>query len=710
MKTVVILLASALFGLLGVDTANGAEGPPTQRVLGLSSYWSVPDVLPGQPPSLEHPGGTVLVACADVDGGSPRIEEWDMATAGVVRIVGLPLAHSPVTLNMVRAGGNIHVVSEDDQSNIRYVTLTKQLRVEASFNLERGTAPVIATDGNTVAVLWCETSGAAGVDVIDALGEVRGRRVLDGAVTGCLNLDLVGYHETGSPLAVLGGNVYVIASGGPIDAAEFHTTLTRLDSKANVEKQIDMDDEGILWAVRGRLLTEEWDLGGRPCRLVERSLTDLQPVRRHSFTPDALGPGVCPNPDEVGPVAAGAGAATSSSIEAGGQSHVSRGEDIRAVDARLFYRDGKPTLLEFDRRTRAAWLAWMGPASPSALSYVDEGVFRTPILPAHVLALPPTEAAPDVAAGQPPSAEHTRGTVFVVGLESGHTVPAVGEWDLATSVRLRQVDLPLPFKAYRIASTGRRVFVAAVDRLDRIHGIRLTPDLRVEADESFGEGELAAIGADASVVAIAWIPPRSHHASEDDTTFVRVLGPSGATLGTGSRPGSLQSMVVEGSNVYLVVEIVPPAPAGKPEGPAPPSYERLLKLDSSSRTRADVTFSSVHGDRIYPHVGGIMLVDMHDKTAQVRSLADLKPVADLGFPYFPGAVARSEKPGFDLAAGPSGRLLSTRGEVLDAGFNHVERRFLVGPLAAKALWIGEEAAVLDWRSPDVPAHIRWLDP
>jgi hypothetical protein len=341
--------------------------------------------------------------------------------------------------------------------------------------------------------------------------------------------------------------------------------------------------------------------------------------------------------------------------------------------------------------------------------YVDGGALPIPIVVSHALTFPATDAAPDIVAGQAPNAEHPRGTVFFLGTESGHPVATISEWDLATSVRLRQVDLPAPFRTYRMASTGRRLFVAAVDGLDTVHGIQLTPALHIEANESFGKGELVAMAADEALAAIAWLPLPGPALRPADTTFIRILDASGKTLGAAASGGELHSMAVVGTNVYLVAETFPPL-WGKPGSRAEPS-ERLEVLDSGGRQRGGVWFSRVDFHRVYAHGGGIVLVDPVAAKAEVRGLRDLKPTGDLGFPYFEGPVDPSGWDAtFDLAASPSGRLVSTRADVLDADFSTIQRRFAVGPLAVKALWIAEEAAVLDSRTPQIPAQLRWLDP
>jgi hypothetical protein len=651
----------------------------------------------------------VLVAGAE-RGGRAAIAEWDLASLKLVKRAALPL--SPRTFNMVRAGDRIHVLSIDEQSEIHYLTLTRGLDVEKSIVLEKGAGAVIASDGNIVAVQWCDGAGVLGIDVLDAAGELRGR--FSGQPTARYCIPFLGKRRDFGdgptmPLAVMAGRIYSLSQRfDPSDDVNLDTYLTRLDASAHVQTEVDLAAEAILWGVRGHLLLEAYEPRGRTCRFEERDPIDLQSIRSRNFALDPLGPGVCPHPDEVGTVAGGDGRFLSSPVESGAQSHPSRGEDTPYVEARLFYREGVPYLLEFDRRTQSTWLTWNDgrPArahqDPLAIDGND-----VPFVSAHALGLPMMDARPDAVAGQPPGDSTPRGTVFVLGREKDAQRPTLSEWDLSGRTSLRNVTLPIIAKSYRLVSTGAKLYVVATDGSDRIHCIRLTLALRIEADETVGSGQVDGAAADDQIVAIAWSKPNDILISEK--TRVRIYDAAGVPSGTLALPGEVVSMVTVGRGVYALTDSYPQRK--DPREPLPEAYDQLFHLDSSGQVRQAIRFPRFDARRLYTSGDRLILLDDTTSEAQVRRADDLEVLGDLGFVYSePGPTWDLAGSRFDLVAGPHGRFVSTEGDVLDANFSHIDSRFAVGPLAARALWIGGEPAILDWRSPEAPPRIRWTDP
>lgn len=180
------------------------------RPLPGTRWWSTPDAVAGELPSLSHPKGTVLVVEAAAGQPTPTLAEWDLATAQLFRSVALPLGAELRETRMVRAGNHIHVFASSRlNGDLLHVRLTRALKVEAQEKLGTVGGMSVATDGALVAVLWCGTREGAATPGWQLV-------TLDSTGTrfGATTLSSNPIYISGRPLAVLKGKVYVLLNQG----------------------------------------------------------------------------------------------------------------------------------------------------------------------------------------------------------------------------------------------------------------------------------------------------------------------------------------------------------------------------------------------------------------------------------------------------------------------------------------------------------------
>jgi hypothetical protein len=177
--------------------------------------WANVDLAPGEEPSLQHPRGTVVVAEANAFEPSPSVTEWDLASGTLVRSAPLPLPAAFADLEIVRAGGAYHVIaSAGPVGAIIHARLGRSLAAGELEHIGNGERPRVATDGNVVAALWSGwASGRAegvGADPGWYLATFEGPADRGAAVRISDSTDSTFLY--GEPLAVSGGNVFVIVS------------------------------------------------------------------------------------------------------------------------------------------------------------------------------------------------------------------------------------------------------------------------------------------------------------------------------------------------------------------------------------------------------------------------------------------------------------------------------------------------------------------
>jgi hypothetical protein len=238
---------------------------PEPRVSPSGRDWGDVDAAPGDPPSLEHPRGTIVVAEAIGAEPSPSVTEWDLASGAWIRSAPLPLSAAFADLRIVRAGGAYHVVaSAGPAGDLVYVCLGRRLDARAVERLGAGERPRVATDGTVVAVLWSGRRARSGeppgwqLAAFDSTGEpATVARIAETADSTFAN---------GDPLVVAGGKIFVLVPGG------VGLRIVRLGAAGNVE-----GDRPLSWTPDdGRLLSS----GGRVLFTDDCSIVEIWPSDR----------------------------------------------------------------------------------------------------------------------------------------------------------------------------------------------------------------------------------------------------------------------------------------------------------------------------------------------------------------------------------------------------------------------------------------------
>jgi hypothetical protein len=161
------------------------------------------------------------VAEANAYEPSPSVTEWDLAVGALVRSAPLPLPAAFGDLRIVRARGAYHVIASSESTGaIVHARLGPDLGAGEVERIGTGERPRVATDGAVIAVLWTDRGEGAPAEpgwhlkTFEAAG-ARGATVRIGESVDSTFL-------YGEPLAVSGGNVFVLVSrAGGVRVARF---------------------------------------------------------------------------------------------------------------------------------------------------------------------------------------------------------------------------------------------------------------------------------------------------------------------------------------------------------------------------------------------------------------------------------------------------------------------------------------------------------
>ncbi len=256
-----VALVLAMVGVARGGLARAAAAPPRVRHLALpeprraasGSDWSTFDAAPGEPASVEHPSGTVVVAEAGAFEPSPSVTEWDLERGSIVRSVPLPLTAAYRDLRIVRAGNVFHLVATDGpRGRIVYARLSRHLEVGGLETVGDGERPRIATDGDVVAVLWSGAREGAS----DGLGLQLRTFDASGAPLGGARLTPAGDAPflLGGPLAVATGLTYAIVPASAAGAGSARVVVCGADARPLATLDVPWArDDGRLFTVGGRV-------------------------------------------------------------------------------------------------------------------------------------------------------------------------------------------------------------------------------------------------------------------------------------------------------------------------------------------------------------------------------------------------------------------------------------------------------------------------
>lgn len=253
--------------------ADLASGEHQAILFGTLTVGSSLGAVAGEPPTPNHPRGTLLIAWS-LQGLGATLTEWDLARSRIVRQASLGDAEG--SLSLARAGSWLHVAVESITPRGRRVSWAliddSTLRLVRRVDLGAGANADVASDGTLAAVVWNASGPDAGTDawtvtILD----------IDGRVLG-------GWHTVvphSSParlrprarVAVLDGRTYVTLPGGP------PCSVVALAPNGSVSRQISVASGtcgGSLVAFDGHLLVGadrkvevfspelDW-IAGRPC-------------------------------------------------------------------------------------------------------------------------------------------------------------------------------------------------------------------------------------------------------------------------------------------------------------------------------------------------------------------------------------------------------------------------------------------------------------
>lgn len=146
-------------------------------------FGSWADVVPGAPPGVEHPKGTVVLAWCDAKLG-PVLVEWDIATERALRrwIVGLSTAH--VQVQIARTGGALYmVVSRLVNGPVELIAFDAATLAKTwQLSLEQGDEPSVGAEGNVIALSFMTGDKERRVVILDARTRaITGRQTLASA-------------------------------------------------------------------------------------------------------------------------------------------------------------------------------------------------------------------------------------------------------------------------------------------------------------------------------------------------------------------------------------------------------------------------------------------------------------------------------------------------------------------------------------------------
>jgi len=677
------------------------------RVVDLRRYQFMPDAIPGDGASTAHPQGTVLVVGVSAGATRTVLTERDVATGRIVRQVPLPLPKPCNNLGIVRAGHHIHIIGKayDDESpeftdSVWHVVLSGTLQVETVKSLGTGTVPRVASDGSHVAVTWSgryreQSEFVHQLEMFDAAGRSQAHRALGKSVMEC--------PYPSASLTVLDSHVYVtttrVTNPGPGQPEKDTALLMKLDSSLNVEAQVDIGAvQRPLWALRGHLFVDTRARLKDPCaRLGELSPSDLHALAARAFRPAALGQGQCPRPDEMEAPRTASDPAQSP-VEYGFLSQFSLGEALDQTLARSLFVAGAPAVLEYEEVTGVTWLRWTAPpGEPAAKTAAAAGLSPT----VHDLAFPNVDSD-SVVPGEAPNADHPRGIVYTLRCPyvppDPQAVSAVSGWDVATGARIVQAGLPANLRSCRMvfAGDGLHLFALAGEAL---HHLRLTSNLAVQSDEIIGQRSPTLVLADGStVVAVASCAP-----GESCVSRVYIVDSSSASPARLDLEGIVQSVAIREGHVFAVESVAHTGDDGFVGATL-----RLVKADGRGRVETAVPLPAANWDVVVSAPQGLLMIDHGAGRVHVLRPSDLGEAGRLAYPY-PGCDFDGACASFAMALGSRGRWVTSLGDVLGPDLCGVQH-FATAPSAARAFWIGDEPAIVDWRAQENATHLRWLDP
>jgi hypothetical protein len=114
------------------------------------------DGIPWEAPSSKFPAGTLMIAHSHRQG--PRLIEWDLSRAAVVRSVPLGVA-SPRDVRTEAQGSGLVVVASLRSQPVQWFSVSSSLQVEHQATLGSGLGAVVAANRQASFVAWLSTSG-----------------------------------------------------------------------------------------------------------------------------------------------------------------------------------------------------------------------------------------------------------------------------------------------------------------------------------------------------------------------------------------------------------------------------------------------------------------------------------------------------------------------------------------------------------------------
>jgi hypothetical protein len=217
------------------------------------------DMVAGVAPGTAHPRGTVFVIESEVGKTSATIAEWDIASGKRLRSAGLPVPARNWQTRFVRAGDHFHLVTMPGAFGmpVTYARMNLDFQVEEVRSLGIGENACIATDGSLVAIVWSKILDSELLWhrtyflAMDAQGKRIGSAVIVPKSARQVN-DLFG-----EPLAVMGGQVFLLVWDPQQSAADWRSLLWRLNTDGQVQAEVRFDESptsGSLTPAAGRVL------------------------------------------------------------------------------------------------------------------------------------------------------------------------------------------------------------------------------------------------------------------------------------------------------------------------------------------------------------------------------------------------------------------------------------------------------------------------
>jgi hypothetical protein len=304
-------------------------------------------------------------------------------------------------------------------------------------------------------------------------------------------------------------------------------------------------------------------------------------------------------------------------------------------------------------------------------------------------------------AGEAPNPSHPRGTVLVIESADGQPAPTLTEWDVLTGQQLRSVPLPLPsdLLRVRIVRAADWIHIVAYSRPHtELFYLRLTTALAVQSKEVLGSVDGVELKTDGSLVAILWCGTREGAGGADGWQLV-TRDAAGSRLGAAyvaARAFAAGPLAVLEGKVYVLQN------NGRHALPPIMRFAANARLEAAhpvSETPDDVASLFTWGGKLLL-VNGCWFMNV-----------DTKSLFALGGPGVPYRPERGEPwcPYFGVSSDASGRLVTSRGDVLSASLK-VERHFASQPESGHMpFWIGSTPALLMVDGSSGRLWIEWAE-